>query len=80
MLKQLKTAKKVVGVKQLRRALNNGMAVQVFLALDADPAVTDPIRELCSASEVPFEEIPSMDELGRACGICVGASAAAIVR
>ena len=37
MLDELKSAKKVVGVKQLRRALNAGTVRKAFLAEDADP-------------------------------------------
>ena len=44
MFEELKTAKKVVGVKQLRRALNDHLARTVFLACDADPALTEPRR------------------------------------
>ena len=37
MLKELENAAKVVGVKQVRRALANGQARRVYLAQDADP-------------------------------------------
>ena len=80
MPQRLKTAKKVVGIKQLRRALTDGTAEAVFLARDADPALTDPIRDLCDESSVQWTEVSSMRELGAACGIAVGAAAAAIVR
>ena len=40
MLEELSTAQKVVGVKQSLRALREGRARKVFLACDADPAVT----------------------------------------
>lgn len=39
------TAKgKVVGLKQTRRALAQGAAAHVYLACDADPRLTDPLR------------------------------------
>ena len=44
MLEELKTAKKVVGIKQLRRALKDRSAKLVFLAKDADPALTGRLR------------------------------------
>lgn len=47
MLEKLKTEKKVVGMKQLRRALNEHRALAVFLADDADPALTGPIETRC---------------------------------
>ena len=43
MLDELKTAEKVVGIKQLRKALAAGKAKTVFIAEDADPLLTEPI-------------------------------------
>lgn len=42
MLSQLEQSAKVVGVKQTRRALQSGLAQALFLARDADPALTEP--------------------------------------
>ena len=72
--------KVVVGAKQLRKALENGTAQQVFLAENADPALTEPIEAQCKLRSVSYTWIPSMTELGRACGIDVGAAAAAVVK
>lgn len=79
MLSELQSAKKVVGVKQLRKTLLDGTAKAVFLAEDADPTLTDPIRALCLKKHVPVTEVPTMAELGKACGIGVGAAAAAVL-
>ena len=70
----------VVGAKQLRKALLSGSAQQVYLAKNADPALTEPIAELCQNYNVPFTWVKSMSELGQACGIEVGAAAAATVK
>jgi large subunit ribosomal protein L7A len=80
MLSQLKTQPKVVGAKQVRRALKEGRASRVFLAVNADPQLTDPIRAQCAQQGVPTEEESSMRELGRACGIAVDAAVAALLR
>ena len=80
MLEKLKTEKKVVGIKQLRRALNEHRALLVFLADDADPALTEPIEARCAEQGVSVEHVSSMLELGRACQISVSAAATAIVR
>lgn len=69
----------VVGAKQLRKALNSGRARQVFLAENADPAITEPILALCQKHRVAITWVRTMSELGRACGIEVGAAAAAKV-
>lgn len=79
MLTQLENAGKVVGVKQTRRALNDGRAKAVFLAHDADPALTEPLVELAESKGVTVNWTEHMKELGRACGIAVGAAVAAIV-
>lgn len=71
---------KVVGVKQSRRAIREGRAVQVFLATNADPALTAPLAELCAAEGVPVEQERTMEELGKAAGIQVGAAVVALLR
>ena len=73
-------AKLVVGAKQLKKAILAGTARQVYLAQDADPAVTEPLQALCLAHKVPVSYVSTMAELGRACHIEVGAAAAATVR
>ena len=74
MLSELKTAAKVVGVKQSRKAITGGAARAVFVAQDAEPRVVRPILELCAAHGVEVTEIPTMEELGKAAGIDVGAA------
>ena len=69
----------VVGAKQLRKALENGRARFVFLAENADPALTEPIMALCKKNQVSYTWVRTMQDLGRACGIEVGAAAAAAV-
>jgi len=70
----------VVGSKQLKKALRAGRAECVFLAENADPAVTEPLEVMCAELHIQITWIRSMAELGRACGIEVGAAAAAVVR
>ncbi len=79
LITQLQTEHKVVGVKQSRKAVQRGEAQLVFLALDADPQVTDPILELCQVTQVPVETVPHMKDLGAACGITLGCAVAAVL-
>ena len=65
---------KVVGVKQSRKAIREGRAKQVYLACDADPAVTDPVAQSCWEAGIPMNQDCTMAQLGHACGITVGAS------
>lgn len=80
LISQLKTGKKVVGLKQTRKAAAAGRARAVFLAHDADPAILAPVAALCREEEIPVDTACSMKELGEACGISVGASACALLR
>ena len=75
----LSEMKLVVGAKQLKKAVKAGRVKYVFLAENADPAVTEPLEELCTANHIQITWVHSMTELGRSCGIEVGAAAAAVV-
>ena len=70
----------VVGAKQLRKALRDDRVQTAYLAADADPAVTEPLETLCTDRKVPVIWVKTMTELGRTCGIDVGAAAAAAVK
>ena len=74
MISELASSKKVIGVKQSRKAIRDGRAKQVFLAVDADPALTDPVAESCAEGGIPVESGYTMSQLGQACRITVGAS------
>ena len=80
MLDELRTAPtKVVGIKQLRKALSTGAAKKVYLAEDADPMLTDPIAKACEETGTAMEYVSTMKQLGAACAISVSAAAAAIL-
>ena len=79
MLNELTNAAKVVGVKQVRRALTNGQAKRLYLAKDADPQLTRPLAEQAQERGVEVVWADTMKALGRACGIAVGAAVAATV-
>ena len=79
MISELASQDKVIGVKQSRKAIREGRAREVYLACDADPAITEPIVMMCEENSVPYTWVATMADLGRACGIEVGAAAAATV-
>ena len=79
MLSQLQTATKVVGVKQSKKAIRDGRAARVVVALDADPRVLRPICDLCRDMNVPVDEAATMAELGDACMIDVGAAVVTVL-
>lgn len=80
MLSELSQAAKVVGVKQSKKAIREGIAKTVFVADDAEQRVIRPIRELCCEQGVPLSEVPTMVELGDAAGIDVGAAVVTLLK
>lgn len=74
-LNELAVSSRLVGTKRLCRALKNGRVRKVFLARDADPALTAPLEREAVASGIPVEWVESRLVLGRAC--CIGRPAAA---
>ncbi|MTI94237.1 MAG: 50S ribosomal protein L7Ae-like protein [Firmicutes bacterium] len=73
-------AKLTIGSKQTRLALENNQAAQVFIAEDAELRVVKPIADICQKKGIPVIKVVSMRELGKACGIQVGAAAAAVIK
>ena len=70
LLKQ--ATKRVVG--------NKGTAKTVYIADDADVRVVQPLLDACAEARVNVEKVATMQELGKACGIHVGAATAAILK
>ena len=79
MITELASQEKVIGVKQSRKAIRDGRAKRVYVACDADPAITDPVAESCAAAGIPLEDGHTMAQLGHACRITVGASVVAVL-
>ena len=76
---ELAALEKVIGVKQSRKAVREGRAKRVYLACDADPAITEPVAESCASAGIPMETAYTMAQLGQACRITVGASVVAVL-
>jgi large subunit ribosomal protein L7A len=77
---KVKQAGKIsVGTKQATKAVETGIAAEVFVAKDADPRITTKMVNLCKKMNVPVTYVDSMKQLGKACGIEVGAAIAAVV-
>ncbi|MDF2925342.1 MAG: ribosomal protein [Paenibacillaceae bacterium] len=71
--------KLTIGTKQAMKSVEAGVAVEVFIAKDADPRITGKMVNLCKKSGVPLTYVESMRQLGKTCGIEVGAAVAAVV-
>jgi large subunit ribosomal protein L7A len=68
---------RVTGLRQTQKAVAKGLAARVYLACDADPALTEPLAQLCRRAGIPVEQGMTMSRLGQACRIDVGCAAAA---
>jgi large subunit ribosomal protein L7A len=69
-----------VGIRQTIKAIEDGRALKVFLAQDADSDLTAQILQAAKDKKIPAVFVATMQELGRACKIQVPASAAAIIK
>ena len=61
------------------KAIKGGNAQVVYLAGDAEKHVTTPLEEACNQQGTECCYVAEMSQLGKACGIKVNASAAAIL-
>ena len=80
MLESLGHSDKLIGVKQCHRALKDGKVQHAFFAQDAEERLTGPLVRLCQEKDIPMTSVQSMQALGQACGIDVGAAVAVILR
>lgn len=80
MLEGLKTARKVVGIKQSTRAVKEGTASVAYVAKDAYRHVIQQLETLCIEKSIEVIMVDTMEELGKACGIEVGAASAIVLK
>lgn len=79
MISKLETQNKIVGAKQVKRALNSSKVEVVFIADDAEKKVTNEIKEICNIKQIQVIYVETMDSLGKACGIGINAAVAALL-
>ena len=72
--------KKVIGVKQTTKAIKSGEGKTVYLAKNADMDIIQLIEGLCKENSINIVYVESMKELGRLCGIDVGAATALVYK
>lgn len=77
-LNELAVSSRLVGTKKLCRALKRGDVQKVFLARDADSALTAPLERQAVALGIPVEWVKTRQMLGRACCIDRPTAAAGI--
>ena len=80
-MERLRTAaNKVVGTKQVTRALKAGKAVRAYVANDADTFIFQQVIRAAEEAGIPCVRVGSMQELGIVCGVQVPAAAAAVMK
>ena len=70
---------RVVGARETLKKIAQGNAVRVYVATAADPKVVKEVVSSSQAHHVPLYYIDTMVDLGRLCGIQVGAACAAVI-
>ena len=72
--------RRVVGTKEVLRAVKAGTASRVYVANDADTFLYQRIVRAAETAKVPITRVERMKELGEMCGVQVSAAAAALIR
>ena len=80
MLSEIKNADIHIGVKQSKKALEEGRVSKAIVEEDADPHVTEPFAAACKKKGVEVCYTPSMEKLGHAAGIDVGAAIVVLLK
>ena len=73
MPERLHTDRKLIGTKQVLKALKAGRVAAVYVADDADPMLREPLVGQCRDAGVEVIPVATMKELGKLCQIHVGA-------
>ncbi|MDR1873675.1 MAG: ribosomal L7Ae/L30e/S12e/Gadd45 family protein [Synergistaceae bacterium] len=79
-LNELAVAERVVGEREVRRALEKKTLKKLFVALDSDASVIEGLAESAETMGVEVERVDSKLKLGRACAIDRSAAVAGLLR
>lgn len=81
MEEMLKNAeKRIVGTKQVLKAINEDRVAHVFLGKDADGFIYHRVNGLCEEKRIPVTVVDTMAELGRLCRVNVATASAAVLK
>jgi Ribosomal protein HS6-type (S12/L30/L7a) len=72
--------KKVVGIKQSIKVMKNNEAKAVYVAKDADSRLIAPVINLAQEISLEINYVNTMKDLGKLCGIDVGAATAVLLK
>ena len=74
------SCKKVIGVKQSKKAIQNGHGKSLYIANNADNKITKSLIELAQKNNVEIIYVDTMTILGKMCDIEVGSAAALLLK
>ena len=80
MVEDLKKMKKKIGIKECQKAVESNRVIKAFVAGDADQKVIKSFIDLCKQNSIEINQVDTMKNLGKACGIEVGASTVVIIK
>ena len=73
-------ARRVVGTKQVLRAIKADTVSRVYVCSDADTFIYQQVVRNAEEAGIPCVRVPSMKELGMICGVAVPTAAAGLLR
>lgn len=79
-LNELAVPNRVVGEREVRRALGNNSLKKLFFALDGDMKRIESLLAEARKTDVEIEEVDSKLKLGRACAIDRSAAVAGLLK
>lgn len=79
-MEELNNIKKKIGLKECKKAILTDNVLKAFIAQDADEKVIKEFRELCEQKSIEVIQVHTMKELGKSCGIDVGASTVVVLK
>lgn len=75
-----KEQNKIIGIKQTTKALNHNKVKTLFISKDAEKHLVEHIEQVAEEKNIEIVYVDSMTDLGKACGINVGAAVAAVLK
>lgn len=69
-----------IGLKEVTKSLCENRVARVIIAQDSEDRIKTTLTQAAKTAGVGTEYIETMRQLGRICGISVGASCAAIIK
>ena len=79
-LNELAVPGRVVGEREVRRAMEKNLLRKIFIARDSDTKTTKGMMETANSLGIEVEEVESKLKLGRACAIDRSAAVAGLMR